>query len=262
MPRRTELTSDAIPLTAAAHPGAGPGKPDRRGLALRITDAEWRVIRDACAYVAKVPAKTLISRKGEALDRSLYLMNGIVGRHVPGPHRDLREMVALEVPGDFVDLHSFPVGVLDHDVTAMTDVELAVFPHANLRALLREHPDVALTLWAQTVVDAAIHRYWSFRVGALRASARVANFVCELHSRLTLAGLADADGFDLPLTQTDLGEACGMSPVHVNRVIRELREAECCTVRDGRVTIVNHPKLVAVGQYEADFLDIWRGGTG
>ncbi len=233
-----------------------PPKPEdlvRRGMIERLTKDEWEAVTACCSHVQSWPARTPISRKGEPLDRSLLVVEGLVARHVPGPHRDLREMVALEMRGDFVDLHSFPIGSLDHDVTAMTDVRLAVFPHAALRRLVTEQPSVGMALWKLTVLDGAIHRYWSFRIGALRASSRVANFICEMQTRFALAGMGDATEFRLPLTQTDLGEACGMSAVHVNRVVRELREAECCVIRDGRVKILDYEKLRRTGQYEPYF---------
>lgn len=225
-------------------------------MASRMTEDEWRAVIGCCTGVRHWPARAVLSRKGEPLDRSLLLLEGMVGRYVPGPHRDMREMVALEVAGDFVDIHSFPIKTLDHDVIAMTDAALAVLPHAELERLLCQRPGVARALWAQTVFDAAIHRYWSFRVGALRSVGRVANFICELHSRLERAGLAGPDGFALALTQTDMGEACGMSAAHVNRVVRELREAECCIIKNGYVTILDLAKLHHVGRFEPYFLDI------
>lgn len=229
-------------------------RPPQRGQSLRLTPDEWSRVSDCCTEFRKFPAKTAMSRKGEPLTESLLLLDGIVGRHVPGPHRDLREMVAIEVPGDFVDLHSFPTGALDHDVTAITAVEVAVYPHAALGRLMREHPDTALSLWALTMLDGAIHRYWSFRIGALRAMGRVANFLCEMELRLRMAGLGDDGRFDLPLTQADVGEACGMSAVHVNRVIRDLRAAGYCTFREGRVEIRDMDRLREVGNFEPSFL--------
>lgn len=228
----------------------------RRGMSARLTDAEWDSVCDCFSSIETWSAKSLVSRKGEPLDRSLFLLDGWVGRYVPGPHRDLREMVALEIAGDFVDLHSFPIGTLDHDVMAMTDVRMAVMPHARLSTLMECHPGVARALWAQTILDAAIHRYWSFRVGALRASGRIANFLCEMHVRLALADLAGPSGFEMPLTQAELGEACGMSAVHVNRVVRELREGNCCSVHNGFVTIHDRKKLEHIGQFEPFFLEI------
>ncbi len=232
----------------------------RRGMAGRMSQAEWDAVVPCFTEIRNWPARALVSRRGEPLDRSLFLIEGWVGRYVPGPYRDLRNMVALEIAGDFVDLHSFPIGTLDHDVTAMTDVRMAVLPHDRLHRLVSDQPEIAVALWAQTICDAAIHRYWSFRIAALRAAPRVANFLCELQGRLDLAGLADQGGFDLPLTQNDLGEACGMSAVHVNRVLRELREAKCCIVRNGRVTILDLGELRRVGQYDPDVLNFGRRG--
>lgn len=229
-------------------------RPVQRGVSCRMTQDEWSRVSDCCSDIRYFPAKTAISRKGEPLVESLLLIEGIVGRHVPGPHRDLKEMVAIEVPGDFVDLHSFPVGSLDHDVTAITAVQVAVYPHSALRVLIRESPDTGISLWALTVIDAAIHRYWSFRIGAMRAMGRVANFLCEMEFRLRLAGIGEDGKFDLPLTQSDLGEACGMSAVHVNRIIRDLRSAGYCTFRDGRVAILDMEKLRQIGHFEPSYL--------
>lgn len=233
----------------------GPFVP-RTGMCRRLGDDDWERVSACCTHMTEVPPRTLVSRMGEPLDRSLLLVEGFVARHVPGPHRDIREMVALEIAGDFVDLHSFPVGSLDHDVTAVTHVSMAVFPHDLLREMIVASPGTGIALWGLTIIDAAIHRYWSFRVGGLRAMGRIANFLCEMEARLSLAGRADANGFALPLTQTDLAEACGMSPVHVNRVIRELREAGCCTFRDGQVLIHDASKLRQVGQFEPTFLSL------
>ena len=228
----------------------------RRGMCSRLTPDQWSAVKACIDDVRTYPARAVVSRRGEPLDRSLLLVEGLVARHVPGLDRDVREMVALEVAGDFVDLHCLPIGTLDHDVTAMTGATLAFLPHDRLRRLVAERPDVGMALWALTVADAAIHRYWAFRVGALRATGRVANFLCEMHVRLRRAGLGDAGGFELPLTQADLGEACGLSAVHVNRVVRELREAGCCAMKDGRVTILDLGLLRGAGRFDPYFLDV------
>ena len=227
---------------------------ERRGMTERIPDAHWNAIRAACDDIRTFPARATLSRQAEPLDRSLLLLDGMMSRHVPGPHRDVREMVAIEVPGDFVDLHSFPLGTLDHDVSTLTEVRVAMFPHANLRRLMQDHPEAGIALWSMTVTDAAIHRYWSFRIGALRAMGRVANFLAEMELRLRLAGLVEDGRFDLPLTQVDLGEACGMTAAHVNRTVRELREDGAATLRGGTVTIHDRDRLHRIGQFQPTFL--------
>lgn len=235
----------------------GPFVP-RIGMCRRLGDEDWERVNACCTHLVEVPPRTLVTRMGDPVDRILLLLDGFVGRHVPGPHRDIREMVGLEIAGDFVDLHGLPIGSLDHDVTTITHASLAVFPHDMLRAMIAASPETGIALWGLTSIDAAIHRYWSFRVGGLRAMGRIANFLCEMQARLSLAERTDANGFALPLTQTDLAEACGISPVHVNRVIRELREAGCCTFRDGQVLILDASKLRQIGRFEPTFLSIGR----
>jgi CRP-like cAMP-binding protein len=165
-------------------------------------------------------------------------------------------MVALEVPGDFVDLHGFPTGRLDHDVTAITDIEVAVFPHDALRDIVETDPELTVALWGLTIVDAAIHRHWSFRIGALRALSSIANFLCEMELRLRLAGVAEKGRFRLPLTQADIGEACGMTSVHVSRMLKDLREAGLCRIDGGVVTIDNRPRLIEVARFDPHFLHL------
>ncbi|WP_316015744.1 Crp/Fnr family transcriptional regulator [Roseobacter sp. HKCCA0434] len=227
---------------------------DRRGMSARLSDRDWASILDTCSEVVEIPARTLVSRRDEPLDRSLLLVEGLMSRHVPGPYRDRREMVALEVPGDFVDLHSFPTGRLDHDVSTVDDCRLAVFPHSALRKLVHIQPETGIALWSMTVTDSAIHRYWSFRVGALPAMGRMANFIAEMELRLRLAGLAHDGRFSLPLTQSDMGEACGMSAVHINRVLRDLREDGCCSIQSGWIEIHDLERLHRIGHFEPTFL--------
>ena len=226
------------------------------GMIRRLTDAHYRALMDRCSEIRPAKARTVLTRQGEAVDESLMLTRGIMGRHVPAKDREVRQMVAIEVPGDFVDLHGFPTGILDHDVTAITDVEMAVFPHAAIREIVETDPDLTVALWGLTIVDAAIHRHWSFRIGALRALSAIANFLCELELRLRLAGEAEEGRFRLALTQTDIAEACGMTSVHVSRMLRDLREAGLCSVEGGYVTLHDHDGLRELGRFDPHFLHL------
>jgi CRP-like cAMP-binding protein len=226
------------------------------GMVRRLDDAHFHSLMKRCSEFRTVPARTLITRQGEQVDASLMLVKGLMGRHVPARDRRVRQMVAIEVPGDFVDLHGFPTGILDHDVTAITDVEIAVFPHAALREIVETDPDLTVALWGLTIVDAAIHRHWAFRIGALRAQSAIANFLCEMELRFRLAGLSEEGRFVLPLTQADIGEACGMTSVHVSRMLRDLREAGLCKIEGGVVTLLDRDGLVDVASFDPHFLHL------
>lgn len=223
------------------------------GLSRRLTPAQWQTLAARCDGVQAVPARTVLTRKGAPLDKSLLLLNGFVGRYIDARRSRSSHMVAIEVAGDFVDLHGYPLKRLDHDVVTLSPVRLALFGHDGLDRLMRDDPETGRALWALTLVDAAIHRHWSFRLGALRALQRVANFIAELDLRLGTAGIGQDGVFPLPLTQRDIGQACGLTAVHVNRVLSELRQAECCTLQSGTVRIHDRMRLLQLAEFDPAF---------
>lgn len=200
------------------------------------------------------PRKTIV-HTGDPLSQSMLLIEGIMSRYIDD-RNGMRQLVAIHVPGDFVDLHAFPLKVLDHDVASMTAVTVAIVPHRELEAIEREMPDMARKLWFATLIDAAIHRAWLFRLGRLDALGRVAHFLCETNARLLSAGLGDGRRFALGLTQNDIAEICGLTNVHVNRVMRQLREDRLCVFRSSLVEILEPDQLAARGQFDPAYLYI------
>lgn len=224
---------------------------DRRGVAL--TPEERQTLEDAISEVKTLAPRTILASAGEPLSHSTLLVEGIMSRHIDD-RNGLRQLVAIHVPGDFVDLHAFPLKVLDHDVGTMTATTVAMVPHRRLDQITRELPDLARKLWFSTLLDAAIHRAWLFRLGRLDAVGRVAHFLCETNVRLMAAGLSDGRRFALGLTQADLSEICGLTPVHINRVMRQLREDGMCVFRSSLVEIMAPERLAARGQFDPDYL--------
>ena len=133
--------------------------------------------------------------------------------------------MAIHVVGDFVDLHSFVLKTMDHSVGALTRCRVALVPHEFLQGVTERLPHLTRLLWLDTLVDAATHREWIVGMGRRSALEQLAHLICELYVRLEVLGQVDGATFDLPLTQTDLGDALGLSLVHINRTVRELREA-------------------------------------
>jgi CRP-like cAMP-binding protein len=200
-----------------------------------------------------LPARHTAVREGVELSHSTLLVEGFMARCIDD-RAGYRQVVAVHVPGDFVDLHAYPLHFLDHDIVTLTPAHIALVPHTELFAIQREWPVMSRTLWAATLLDAAIHRQWVFRQGRLDATGRIAHFLCEINARLFAIGLSDGLSFPLPLTQTDIAEACGLTSVHVNRVLRELRDGGLCTVRTGRVMLHDARALVAMGQFTPGYL--------
>lgn len=197
------------------------------------------------------PGDTLI-RADVSAEYSTLLVDGLLGR-VFYMSEGKRQIVALHVPGDFVDLHSLLLKRLDHDVVAMSEVRVALVAHNVLRKLTETEPHLARMLWLLTVIDAAVHREWIGRLGH-SAAVRIAHLLCELQMRLIIVGLATAEGFPIDLTQADLGDMTGLTPVHVNRTLRKLREAGLAIVRDGFASIPDLRKLQDFAGFDPTYL--------
>lgn len=218
---------------------------------------ERAVLERAVSEVRRLPARTTLVRHGDRLHQSTLLVEGFIRRSIDD--RDgQRQTVAVHVPGDFVDLHGYPLKVLDHDVATLTAATVAFVRHSDLDAITREHPTLTRKLWYATLLDAAMHREWLFRLGRLDAIERIAHFLSETNARLKAIGLSDGHRFRLPITQADLAEVCGLTTVHVNRVLRQLRDEGLCTFRSSTVTISDPDRMAERGQFDPGYLHLPR----
>jgi CRP-like cAMP-binding protein len=224
---------------------------NKRGASLE--PGERARLEAAISEIQTFEPRRIVARAGVPLVQSILLIEGIMSRYIDD-RNGLRQLVAVHVPGDFVDLHAYPLHVLDHDVATMTSVTVAVVPHSALDHIAQDMPQLTRKLWFATLLDAAIHRAWLFRLGRLDAIGRVAHFLCETNARLVSAGLSDGHRFALGITQADIAEICGLTNVHVNRVMRHLREERLCVFRSSLVEILDPSRLAARGQFDPDYL--------
>lgn len=182
-----------------------------------------------------------IVREGDRAPEANLIVDGLAYRHkltVDGA----RQILSVHMSGDFVDLEGTLLSVADHNVQALTRCEVAVIPATAILDLVKNHGRLAHAMWLDTLVDASIYREWILNVGRRDAYAAMSHLLCEITRRLELAGLAHRDGYELPMTQEQLADALGLTPVHVNRVLRELD-------RDG--LIVREKRVVRVPNWEA-----------
>lgn len=222
-----------------------------------ISVEEERVIRDSLGEVRSLPTQHTCIRAGERLHSSTLLLEGLMCRYKDLPGGD-RQITELHVAGDFLDLHSFSLKQLDHNVMTLTPCRVVLVPHAKLKDITEQHPHLARVYWFLTALDAAIHREWELSLGRRSAIQRIAHLICELRVRLGLIGQADDDGFGLPLTQADLSDCTGLTPVHVNRTLRDLRERGLMDFRGRRVTITDLPGLQAIAEFDDSYLYLRR----
>ena len=214
---------------------------------------EEQAIRDAMGEVRTYPADHVIIRAGQRIEASTLLLDGIICRY-----KDLsegqRQITELHVPGDFADLHSFTLKRLDHNIMALTPTRVAMVPHEKLSQITERFPHLTRLYWFTTNVDAAIHREWEVSLGRRTALSRIAALFCEMRLRFELVGMTEGDGYALPLTQADLAECLGLTPIHVNRTLKELREQGLVQFKSGRVTILNWDRLRQVAEFDPAYL--------
>jgi len=226
---------------------------NRRNVSL--SPDERGCLEDAVSEVRTIEPRRSLVKAGDALEHSTLLIDGIMSRHIDD-RNGLRQLVAIHVPGDFVDLHAYPLKTLDHDLATMTTAKVGLVPHQKLDHIIAQRPQLGRKLWYATLLDAAIHRAWLFRLGRLTAVGRVAHFLCETNARLKAVGLSDGQQFPLALTQTDISEICGLTHIHVNRVMRQLREEGLCIFRSSVVEVLDPSGLAARGQFDPAYLYI------
>lgn len=218
-----------------------------------VSASEEAAIRDAVRDVRTVAAHRTIIRAWEQIHESTLLLSGWTAR-VKLLQNGERQITEINVTGDFIDLHSLTLKELDHDVVALTSCRIASVPHEALEEITETFPHLARLFWLSTNLDAAIHREWMLSTGRRSAVARVAHLFCELLIRLRLAGCADEDNYDFPLTQVQLADCVGLTSVHVNRTLQALRKAGLIELRDKRLRILDLPELMRVGEFDPAYL--------
>lgn len=225
----------------------------RHRVGATLTQEERLILEGVVDKVETLSPRQTIARAGKPLFHSTLLIDGFMCRYIDDLN-GLRQLVAVHVPGDFVDLHAYPLHKLDHDVATLTAATIATVSHTALDRIVADRPELTRKLWFSTLLDAAIHRAWLFRLGRLDAAGRVAHFLCETNARLQAVGLSDGRRFALGVTQADLSEICGLTSVHINRVIRALREDGLVSFRSSLVEIHDLARLKRRGEFDPAYL--------
>jgi CRP-like cAMP-binding protein len=164
-----------------------------------------------------------------------------------------RQITALLVPGDFCDAHVAILDRMDHSIGALTQSSVALISRSGVERLI-ERPAIAKALLWAGLVDEAILRAWIVNLGRRDAFDRIAHLVCEMHARLSNVSLAGAGTFTLPLTRADLGDALGLTAVHVGRILGQLRDRRIMTFEHKNIVIADVGQLMASGGFTADYL--------
>lgn len=196
-----------------------------------------------------------VIREGDRAENSCLLLSGFAYRSkIVGDGG--RQILAIHMKGDMVDLQNSLLGVADHNVQALTQIEIAMIPHEEVLRVMRERPAVAEAMWHDTLVDGSVHREWTANVGRRDSPTRMAHLLCEFALRLETAGLGEHSNYELPMTQEHLADCLGLTPVHVNRTLKGLESAGLITRTMRAVRVPDWPRLAEAGDFSTTYLHI------
>ncbi len=211
-----------------------------------------------------VQADRNIVSEGQAPRSMFVLLEGLACRYRMLPD-GARQILTFLLPGDLCDLHVFLLRRMDHSIGTLTPVRLATITREDLLEVGLRHPRISVGLWWSSLQEEAVLRERIVSLGRRDARERVAYLLCELVWRQKAIGHASGDSIDLPLTQIELADALGLTPVHVNRVLQALRRDGLLMLERRQLTLLNLDALVAVAQFDAGYLhfgkapdDVWH----
>lgn len=219
----------------------------------KLTDEERDALRALPQKVVRATGRTRIVEEGERPTHCCMVLEGMVYRtKISAGGR--RQIMSFHVPGDMVDLHTILFKVADHTIETARSAAIVMIRHEVVLKTAADYPALARAFWFDTLVDASVQREAQLNIGRRDARSRTAHLLCELFLRLKRVGLADDFTIDLPLTQTDLADALGMTPIHMNRVLAKLR-AEGIITLDARALVIHDwQALVDIGEFDPLYL--------
>jgi CRP-like cAMP-binding protein len=222
-----------------------------------LSDEEAGVIAGLVPEPQLFDAGADIVKEGDRPTSSALLVEGFAGRYkvLEGGGR---QITALHVAGDFVDLHSMLLKTMDHGVTCLTPCWVSKVPHTRLVEASERYPHLGRMFWLITLIDGAIHREWLTAMGRRTALAHMAHLICELYTLLAAVELASDFTFLAPISQSTLADVLGLSSVHVNRVLQELRATELISWQGATVKILDWDGLKKVAEFDPGYLHLHR----
>jgi CRP-like cAMP-binding protein len=220
-----------------------------------LSDAERAAIASLLTSTVQFKAGQDMMEEGEQPTHCLVLLQGLACRYRATPNGG-RQIMSFQMPGDWLELHSYILRTLDHSIRAVSDCQVATIPYARIDRLLQAHPHLMRALWRDTLIDGAVFREWVVNVGARDSKSRLAHLLCEVHRRLLAVGLATDDEFHFPVTQQELGEAMGISTVHVNRSVQALKEEGLLEFKRGVARFPQPERLRQLAGFNETYLHI------
>ena len=250
----------SLPLTGSGEPSATTvpsSNPLTRKLSLyaQLSASDRDLLDTLLTREEYFPADVDIVEEG-GLPRSVFVMKeGMAVRYRNLPDGG-RQIMTFLIPGDLCDAHVFLLKAMDHSLGTITPVRIAPISRDEILNLFVQRPRISAALWWSSLQEESMLRERIVSLGRRDARGRVAYMLCELLWRHAAIGLTDGNVFRLPLTQTELADTLGLTPVHVNRVLKEFRERRLIAIEHRMLSILNLAELQGVANFSKDYLHL------
>ena len=218
-----------------------------------LTDADRAALERVTAHPRRVASKKDLIREGDQPGPVFVMLDGWAMRYKILPNGS-RQVVAFLMPGDACDLHIGMLAEMDHSIQTITPARVATISRGEMDQLMSEHQGVARAMYVSQLADEGILRAWIVSMGRRSSIERVAHLVCELYVRAHWSGMVAEEEFELPLSQVVLADALGMTPVHINRILKELRLSGAMALQRGSVSIMDPVRLVQIAGFDENYL--------
>ena len=223
-----------------------------RGFA-NLTDRDCGALEQATRAPRSFGPRQDLIREGDQPGPVFGGVEGVAFRYKVLPS-GARQVTAFLMPGDACHLHIGMLAAMDHSIQTATSAQVATISRQDMDELMDAHPGIARAMYIAQLVDEGTLRAWIVSLGRRSSVERVAHLLLELYLRAVRIGVASRDEMELPLSQAVLADALGMSPVHVNRVLQELRRSEAIALRRGVLHIQNPAALAKVSGFDENYL--------
>ncbi len=218
-----------------------------------LSPTDVKLLTAACRNQRTFPARTDLICEGDKPGPVFVILEGWACRYKLLPE-GTRQITSFLMPGDCCDLHASVLNYMEHSIATLTPARVALVPRGLMENLIETRPAITRAFWWTQLVDEDTLRAWIVSMGRRTGLQLVAHLMCELYVRARNIGLTDGDSVELPLTQTVIGDALGLTPIHVNRVLRKLRVGGVMTLIGGNLVISDIAKLTAVAGFDDNYL--------
>jgi CRP-like cAMP-binding protein len=218
-----------------------------------LTSGDVAALEAATAHPRRYAARRDLIREGDQTGPMFVVLEGWLCRYKILPS-GARQIMAFLMPGDACDLHIKLLATMDHGIQATSPALVATVSRGEMQDMMTKHPNIARAMYTAQLIDEGVMRAWIVSMGRRSSVERVAHLICELYLRARSIGLTHDGEFAFPVSQLVLADALGMTPVHINRVLKELRLSGAMSLARGSVTIIDPSSLVQIAGFDENYL--------